>query len=149
MKCCYGRPPEKCATIPCAHCQRLGIAVQERQEAAAAVAEQRAAESKQHVQYKAVLHIQEAAGGAGSASGSRAALHLSLFGSRGETGVQRLDGSHAAPGKPLVCLFEGPNIGQLERLRIGLAADVTTTAGSGSNGASGGQQQGDEHDECE
>ena len=119
-------------------------ALQEHREAAAAAAappaEERAAESKLLAQYKAVLHVQEAAGGASSGSSSGAALRLSLFGSNGETGVQRLDGSHATPGKPLVCLFEGPDVGHLQRLRIGLAASSTTAEEGGGHCTSSGQQ---------
>ncbi|KAL4458577.1 hypothetical protein ABPG75_013442 [Micractinium tetrahymenae] len=48
-------------------------------------------------------------------------LRLTLYGARSESSVQHVDASRAAPGRPLVAWFEAENVGQLERLRIGLA----------------------------
>ena len=79
------------------------------------------------VQYRAELAVQDADGQLGPDS-----LRLALFGARGESGVQHLDASHAAPGSTLACVFEAPNVGQLERLRIGLAAADDASAGRGS-----------------
>jgi hypothetical protein len=69
------------------------------------------------VQYRVELEVEGVAGRLAPDS-----LRLALFGSRGESGAQRLDASRAAPGKPLACLFEAGNVGQMARLRIGLAA---------------------------
>lgn len=79
------------------------------------------------VQYRAELAVRDAAGKLGPDS-----LRLALFGARGESGVQHLDASHAAPGSTLACVFQAPNVGQLERLRIGLAAADDASAGRGS-----------------
>ena len=67
--------------------------------------------------YRVELQVEGVAGKLG-----RDSLRLELIGSRGESGVQRLDASRAGPGRPLACLFEALNVGQMERLRIGLAA---------------------------
>ena len=84
------------------------------------------------VQYRAELVVQDASGLLGPDS-----LRLTLFGTRGETGVQRLDASRAAPGRTLACVFEGPNVGQMERLRIGLAPADDAPSGWGSLGPVG------------
>lgn len=48
-------------------------------------------------------------------------LRLVLCGTRGESPVRHLDASWTAPGRALAAWFEAENVGQLERLRIGLA----------------------------
>lgn len=68
------------------------------------------------VQYRLEVEVEGATGTLGPGS-----LRLTLFGSRGESGAQRLDASRAAPGRTLVYVFDAANVGQLERLRIGLA----------------------------
>ncbi|PRW59715.1 lipoxygenase homology domain-containing 1 isoform A [Chlorella sorokiniana] len=74
------------------------------------------------VQYRAELAVEGASGVLGPDS-----LRVTLFGPRGETEVLRLDASRAAAGRMLACTFEAANVGQLERLRIGLApADERT-----------------------
>lgn len=68
------------------------------------------------VQYRAELAVEGASGALGPDS-----LRITLCGARGETGVLHLDASRAAAGRTLACTFEAANVGQMERLRIGLA----------------------------
>lgn len=68
------------------------------------------------VQYRVEVAVEEASGVLGGDS-----LRLTLCGSRGESGAQRLDAARAAPGRTLTAMFEGANVGHMERLRIGLA----------------------------
>lgn len=68
------------------------------------------------VQYRAELAVEGASGTLGPDS-----LRVTLFGARGETAPLHLDASRAAAGRTLACAFEAANVGQLERLRIGLA----------------------------
>lgn len=69
------------------------------------------------VQYRLQAAVEEVAGRPAADS-----LRLVLCGSRGESAAQRLDASRAAAGRTLTCLFEADNVGQVERVRIGLAA---------------------------
>ena len=85
------------------------------------------------VQYRAELAVAGASGALGPDS-----LRLTLFGARGDSGVVRLDASAAAPGATLACVFEAPNVGQLQRLRIGLAADEGGAGELHASAASGG-----------
>lgn len=69
------------------------------------------------VRYRVELEIEGTEGARPPPDG----LRLTLFGSRGDTGVQHVDASRAAPGRILTGWFEGQNVGSMERLRIGLA----------------------------
>lgn len=68
------------------------------------------------VQYRAELLMEGASGPLGPGS-----LRMTLFGARGDTGPVLLDPSGGGPGCMLACVFEAPNVGAMERLRIGLA----------------------------
>lgn len=86
------------------------------------------------VQYRAELAVEGASGALGPDS-----LRITLCGARGETGVLHLDASRAAAGRTLACTFEAANVGQMERLRIGLApadaaAGVFCAAGTTGRG---------------
>lgn len=87
------------------------------------------------VQYRLEAAVEGASGTLGPHS-----LQVSLFGGRGDSGVQRLDASRAAPGRTLACVFEAANVGPVERLRIGLApADEGGASGaSQARGVEGG-----------
>ena len=79
------------------------------------------------VRYRAEVQV-EAVGTAPPPDG----LRLTLFGGRGESGQQRVDASRAVPGRALTAWFEAPNVGPMERLRIGLApAPPGETVGGG------------------
>lgn len=78
------------------------------------------------VQYRLEAEVEGASGAPGPHS-----LQVTLFGVRGDSGVQRLDASRAAPGRTLACVFEAANVGAVERLRIGLApADEGDASGA-------------------
>lgn len=83
------------------------------------------------VQYRVEVAVEEASGVLGGDS-----LRLTLCGSRGESGAQRLDAARAAPGRTLTAMFEGANVGHMERLRIGLAPGPA--GGRGAHGRCGG-----------